>query len=182
MDEFGEVLGEGIIRFERLLPGPIERVWSYVADAKMRAKWLAGGTAAQKPGETFEMVFRHADLSPVKEARPPQIPQDEFRGTHKLLRYEPPHILTMTWDESPNPSEVTFELKEEGKGVCLILTHRKIATKAEMIDTAGGWHTHLGTLEDNLSNRTPRAFWSAWRHINGQYEPRFEAAKGVSEK
>ncbi|MCD6075711.1 MAG: ATPase [Rhodospirillales bacterium] len=180
MNDSGKVLGDGIIRFERILPGPIERVWSYLADADMRAKWLAGGTMTTTPGQSFEMVFRHADLSPVREERPAEIPKDEFRGTHKLLRYEPPRILTMTWDESPNPSEVTFELTEQGPDVRLVLTHRKLATKADMINTAGGWHTHLGTLYDQLHDRTPRAFWSEWKRVHGQYDKMFAESKGLT--
>ena len=32
--------------------------------------------------------------------------------------------------------------KPEGKNVRLILTHRKLPTRAEMVQTSGGWHTH----------------------------------------
>ena len=31
------------IRFERLLPGPVERVWAYLTESKKRATWLAAG-------------------------------------------------------------------------------------------------------------------------------------------
>lgn len=43
MSEYGELLGESTVRFERLLPGPIERVWRFLTESDKRAQWLCGG-------------------------------------------------------------------------------------------------------------------------------------------
>ena len=43
MKDYPSVLSPTEIRFERLLPGPIENVWSYLTDAKKRGEWLASG-------------------------------------------------------------------------------------------------------------------------------------------
>jgi uncharacterized protein YndB with AHSA1/START domain len=43
MDKYGTIIAPNTIRFERLLPGPIERVWAYLTDPEKRAKWLASG-------------------------------------------------------------------------------------------------------------------------------------------
>ena len=43
MSKYGERIDETTVRFERLLPGPIERVWQYLTDGDKRAKWLCGG-------------------------------------------------------------------------------------------------------------------------------------------
>ena len=43
MDKYGVVIAPNTIRFERLLPGPIERVWAYLTESEKRAKWLASG-------------------------------------------------------------------------------------------------------------------------------------------
>ncbi len=40
MSEYGELLDECTVRFERMLPGPIDRVWSYIVDSDKRKKWL----------------------------------------------------------------------------------------------------------------------------------------------
>ena len=37
MNDYGELLDENTVRFERLLPGPIERVWSYLTEGEKRA-------------------------------------------------------------------------------------------------------------------------------------------------
>ena len=43
MTGYPEVLSPTEIRFERLLPGPIENVWSYLTDSQKRGEWLASG-------------------------------------------------------------------------------------------------------------------------------------------
>ena len=40
MNDYGELLDESTVRFERLLPGPIDRVWSYLTKSDKRAQWL----------------------------------------------------------------------------------------------------------------------------------------------
>ena len=43
MENYGEMLDDTTIRFERMLPGPIERVWEYITESDKRAKWLCAG-------------------------------------------------------------------------------------------------------------------------------------------
>ena len=43
MSEYGVVTEPRTIRMERLLPGPIERVWDYLTDSAKRGKWFAAG-------------------------------------------------------------------------------------------------------------------------------------------
>lgn len=38
---YGEKIAEESIRFERLLPGPIERVWAFLTESDKRGQWLA---------------------------------------------------------------------------------------------------------------------------------------------
>jgi hypothetical protein len=35
MSDYGTLLGTDTVRFERLLPGPIERVWAYPVPARI---------------------------------------------------------------------------------------------------------------------------------------------------
>ena len=43
MNRYGERIDASTVRFERLLPGPIERVWEYLSNGTKRATWFAGG-------------------------------------------------------------------------------------------------------------------------------------------
>jgi uncharacterized protein YndB with AHSA1/START domain len=44
------------LRIQRLLPGPIERVWAYLTESDLRRQWLASGTMQLQPGASFELV------------------------------------------------------------------------------------------------------------------------------
>ena len=50
MTDEGKVLSPTEVRFERLLPGPIETVWAYLTDSKMRGEWLASGPMELRVG------------------------------------------------------------------------------------------------------------------------------------
>jgi uncharacterized protein YndB with AHSA1/START domain len=174
LDGQGQLTGPREVRFSRLLPGPIERVWAYITEPDLRATWLAGGPMEPRVGGRVELAFRHADLSPVREE-----PPERFRDMHEkghaqiceVLAYDPPRLLKMTWGSAGDaPSEVTFELAPEGDEVRLVLTHRKLADRGEMVNVSSGWHTHLAILEDNLAGRTPAPFWSSWAAKAEAYE------------
>ena len=172
VNEYGVLSEPRALRFERLLPGPIERVWAYLTEPEMRAKWLAAGPMEPFVGGKVDLVFRHDDLSPVKEERPERFKEEEHLSKGRVTRYDPPRLLAMTWGGAPDASEVTFELTPREGEILLVVTHRKLANRAEMIDTAGGWHTHLATLAPQTTGRTPRPFWSTWAGIKDEYERR----------
>ena len=50
MSEYGVVTEPRTIRMERLLPGPIERVWDYLTDSAKRGKWFAAGKMELRVG------------------------------------------------------------------------------------------------------------------------------------
>ena len=50
LERDGEILDAGTIRFERLLPGPIERVWAFLTESEKRKLWLAAGDFELRPG------------------------------------------------------------------------------------------------------------------------------------
>jgi len=81
MSDYGVATEAGTVRLERLLPGPIERIWAYLTEPEKRAKWLAGGPMQLFVGGRAELRFRHADLSAEKT------PPGKFRkmeGGHTL--------------------------------------------------------------------------------------------------
>jgi uncharacterized protein YndB with AHSA1/START domain len=174
VSDYGTILESGAIRFERRLPGPIERVWDYLTDADKRGKWLARGAVQPRVGGEVELHFRHADLSPHKEEIPEKYRKYENGAsfTAEVTRCEPPSLLSHTWADG---SEVTFELTPQGGDVLLVLTHRRL-TPTGMLSVAGGWHTHLGILVDHLNGRTPPPFWSTYAPLEAEYEQRLAAS------
>ena len=168
-DEFGTASAPGTFRIERMLPGPIERVWAYLTEPEKRRKWLAAGEMELKAAGRVKLRFRFADLS--GETRPPGRDQEcEIDG--RITRCEPPRLLSYTWDNEPDASEVSFELTPRGKDVLLVVTHRRLSDRGKMVSVASGWNTHLGILTDHLDGREPRAFWSTKFRMEAEYEKR----------
>ncbi len=175
MTDFGIVTDSGTIRFERLLPGPIERLWAFLTEAEQRRTWLAAGPMQLWVGGRVELHFRHADLSPLTRAKAEATPPIVMIG--RVTCCEPPRRLAYTWAEATGAeSEVTFELSDAGDRVRLVLTHRRLDTADLLIDVAGGWHTHLRILADRLAGRDPAPFQPECTEIETVYRRRFAAA------
>lgn len=169
-DGMGTVVEPGTIRFERLLPGPIERVWAYLTESEKRGQWLASGEMEPRAGSSFSLHFDNSGLSPQRIPTPERFRRYDAGITtaHQITRFEPPRLLAITWGGgTEEPSEVTFELAEEGEGVRLVLTHRRLPDARSLTNVGAGWHSHLAILADKLSGRTPPSFWTLF----GDLEP-----------
>ena len=101
MNEYGELLDESTVRFERLLKGPIERVWAYLTESDKRARWLCGGDVETASGGHVDMHFHNVSLSsdgdiPRPEKYKEMSERISFEG--EVKRCEPPHVLEHTWE------------------------------------------------------------------------------------
>ena len=174
MNEYGVVSEARTVRLERLLPGPIERVWAYLTDSRKRGKWFASGPMDLRVGGEVEFRFHHADLSAEKTA-PEKFKKYEcghvMRG--RITACEPPHLLSYTFGDA---GEVSFELSPRGNDVLLVLTHRELKDRAMMVSVASGWHSHLAILIDNLNGVAPRPFWTTHAKMEAEYETRIPPA------
>lgn len=177
---FGEVTAPDELCIERILPGPIERAWDYIMDGEKRAKWLAGGTIEPRVGGRVSLFFRHNNIAPQ------ETPPEKYKKYHdtgdtmeaQVTQYDPPRLLAFTWEgDTPEQiSEVTFELAPHGSDTRLVLTHRRLSGRDQMLGVSAGWHTHLSVLIADLSGNTdPRAFWARFQRLRGIYEKRIPA-------
>ena len=175
--DYGTITEAGAIRFERLLPGPIERVWAYLTESEKRGAWLASGPMELREGGAYELVWNHAALT-TPDDRPPAryADADGFRMVGRVLRADPPRLLVHEWNEPDgSSSEVEFALADEDGKVRLILTHRKLPSRAMMVGVAGGWHAHLSILQARLEGVAPPPFWATHGRIEPEYEDRIPA-------
>lgn len=172
MSEYGKATGKDTVRIERLLPGPIERVWAYLTDSDKRGQWLASGEMELHVGGKVRLNFLHSSLTPHQEPIPERFKSMEcgqgFEG--RVTQCEPPRLLAYTW--GGDTSEVKFELTPRDEKVLLVITHTRLRDRGEMTLVASGWHTHLGILEDNLLKQTPRPFWSTFERVEAEYKRR----------
>lgn len=172
-DGYGIVTAPDTVRIERVLPGPIERVWSYLTDSDKRGRWLAEGRMDLRVGGRVEHVFRNNALTENDDPPPARYADiaDEARMDGRITACEPPRLLSYTWSESAGAaSEVTFELSTKKEDVLLVLTHRRLANRDEMLGVAAGWHAHLDILADRLAGRTPPGFWATHTRLEREYD------------
>jgi uncharacterized protein YndB with AHSA1/START domain len=55
VDAYGALSEPATLTIQRMLPGPIERVWAYLTESDLRRKWLASGDMEMKVGAPFEL-------------------------------------------------------------------------------------------------------------------------------
>ena len=172
MNDYATRIARDAIRLERLLPGPIERVWAFLTESDKRARWLAAGEMELKPGGKVELNFDHNKISP--EPTPAKYRDMPMGFTGKVMRCDPPRLLMFSWMESHGShSEVTFELAERAEKVLLTITHRKLEDRNALLSVSGGWDVHVGILEDVLTDQAPRGFWSSHAKREQEYAARF---------
>lgn len=156
------------LRIERILPGPIERVFQYLTDEKLSAKWLGAIRLEPRVGGTIEITFDHANLT--REPEPPRFKDCGGLATGRVTRFDPPRGLSFTWTQVSDTSEVAFDLSSQGENVLLVLVHRGLVRRPERVSVSGGWDTHLGVLEDVLKGGPVRPFWATFLAREAEYE------------
>lgn len=175
LDDYGVVTASDTVRIERLLPGPIQRVWDYLTESELRGKWFASGELDARVGGRIELVFNNSALTENDDQPPPKYAQyaGETRMEGQITEFDPPRVLAYTWGESPmTDSHVRFELSAQGEQVRLAVTHTRLPSREQMLSVAAGWHTHLDILRAQLTDRTPEGFWRMHTRMEGEYARR----------
>lgn len=133
----GEIVKVSAVRFERLLPAPVERVWDYLTRADLLPARYGNGWIEPHAGGAVTLMDGH------------------IRGT--VTQFQPPHFLAYTWNvfEPGDPvdavssypeSYLQLALSARDDEVALSLTHFPIPEAFEK-QTSMGWHTYLDLVE-----------------------------------
>lgn len=172
MENYGVMTAADTLRIERLLPGPLERVWQYLVDSDKRRQWLAAGELEQRSGAPLELVFRNGELSQSDDRAPDKYADiaEEAKLRGEVIDCESPRQLTLSWGSpSGEASEVRFELEPRGDKVLLVVTHSRLRSRDETLSVSAGWHTHLDILGAKLRGETPPSFWSEHTRLEAEY-------------
>lgn len=170
-DGYGILTEPATLTIERLLPGPIERVWAYLTQDELRRKWLAAGEMELKLGASFELVWRNDELSDPPGQRPAGF-SEEHRMESRITELDPPRRLSFTWNGS---GDVTFDLEPKGDEVLLTVIHRRIRDRPAMLMIGAGWHMHLDILVARARGEEPGPFWDGWLRLRQDYDGRLPA-------
>ena len=162
----GVFLDNSTVRFERLLPGPIERVWDYLTKSEYLATWLASAEADWRPGGEIALNFTFSAHDDCSDSICKGIVED----------YDPPRLLSYSWREFDSQgrekpaSIVRFELSSAGDDVRLVLTHRKLSAE-EMAGFGAGWDSHLHYLAARLAGKQVKPFGEIFEAALAHYRP-----------
>ncbi|MBP3984667.1 SRPBCC family protein [Pseudoxanthomonas helianthi] len=169
--DYGTVTAPGTVRIQRLLPGPIERIWSYLTDGELRRQWLAAGDMSPQAGSSFELVWRNDELTDPPGNKPANF-GEEHRMQSRIVEFDPPRRLVFTWGDS---GKVAFDLERHGDKVMLTVLHEGISDRNNMLMIGAGWHMHINVLEARVGGRETEPFWDGWQRLRGEYERRLSA-------
>ncbi len=130
-DARGALTEPTTLKIQRLLPGPVERIWAYLTDSELRRKWLAAGAMEMKVGAPVELVWRNDELNDPPGTRPADFPE-EHRMQSRITECDPMRKLSIAWT---NSGDVTFELEPRGRGRT---AHGDSSPSARPLDHAQG--------------------------------------------
>lgn len=170
-DAYGALVEPATVKIERLLPGPIERVWAYLTESDLRRRWLASGDMELKTGAAFELVWRNGELTDPAGEKPPGF-GDEHRLKSRILEVDPPRKLAFAWHDE---AEVAITLAPKGDKVLLTVIHSRLPNRGNVLGVSAGWHAHLDVLAARLAGRTPEPFWDKLTRLRAEYDKRVPA-------
>jgi uncharacterized protein YndB with AHSA1/START domain len=170
-DAYGVLTEPATLTIQRILPGPIERVWAYITESDLRRQWFAAGHMEMKVGAPFEFVWRNDELTDPPGQRPAG-----FSGEHKMqsriVEVEPPRKLAFTFG---NSGEVSFELEPNGDNVLFTVIHRRLPDRGTIMKVGPGWHMHLDVLVARMTGKKAEPFWDGISRLQKEYERRLPA-------
>jgi uncharacterized protein YndB with AHSA1/START domain len=151
--------GRPVLRFERVLAQPPERVWKALTEPDELAHW--------HPSPARFEAHAGGTVTYLPQRGKPMFPEGE------VIAYEPPRVLEHTWGED----QLRWELEPRADGCLLILTHT-FDDRFKAARDAAGWHLCLdalsGALDGAAQNEPPTGdIPPAWPALNSAYEQRF---------
>ena len=168
---YGALIEPATLKIQRLLPGPVERIWAYLTESDLRRQWLAAGLMKMKVDAPFEFVWRNDEFTDPPGDRPPGFPEEQ-RMRSRITELDFHRKLAFVWGDS---GEVSFELVPEGDEVLLTVTHRRLPDRATVLMIASGWHIHLDVLAARLTGEAAEPFSEGWLRLRTEYDRRLPA-------
>jgi len=164
IDDLGKVTGDGTIRFERVLPARIERVWQYLTASDCLPQWLAAGTIEQRFGGKVELNFK-ADETPDKAHC---VLDHNIHG--RVTFIEPLRTLSYSWiDPASNlESNVSFQVSTQGDQTAVVLTHSQVPSD-RLHEFLACWHTHFDILKARLTDSVAPVFSKRFKEVLQTY-------------
>jgi uncharacterized protein YndB with AHSA1/START domain len=171
LDAYGVLTDPATLKIQRLLPGPVERIWAYLTESELRRQWLAAGEMEMNVGAPVELVWRNDELTNPPGQRPAGF-SEEQRMQSRITELDPLRKLAIAWQGG---GDVSFELEPRGSEVLLTVIHRRLPDRATTLMIGAGWHMHLDILAARATGKEPEPFWDGWSRLRKEYDKRVPA-------
>jgi uncharacterized protein YndB with AHSA1/START domain len=135
-----------LIRFERRLDHPVERVWRAISEPDEIATWLALAELELEEGGRVVLTWQNTDDEGNTAVA---------RGRVSAL--DPPRLLEFETDVH---GRLRWELEPAGDGTILTFTAEVELPADFESEVVAGWHIHLDHLEEVLAGGT--IDWPNW--------------------
>lgn len=163
------VAGRPVLRFERRLAHPPEKVWRAVTDPDEMAHWFPARVDTElHVGAAMRFRF---DDGPLEESAKP---------SGEIMELDPPKVYAFRWEDST----LRFELVPDGAGCRLVFTHTLAGTGvhgdlASAPRHAAGWHLCLEQLAVTLDGREAPPTEGWFLPLAERYVEEFGAGDGT---
>jgi uncharacterized protein YndB with AHSA1/START domain len=153
--------GRKLLRFERHLAHPIDRVWVALTEPGELGGWWGDAEVDLREGGEFVMRWRNKDEqgnSPVMHAT--------------ITRLEPPRLLEVSGDIH---GVLRWELEPVGPDETVLRFISTLELPDEHAPSAlAGWHWHLDALTESLEGRPAELSTvdSSWERLRDRYAAR----------
>ncbi|WP_232376090.1 SRPBCC family protein [Amycolatopsis aidingensis] len=126
--------GKSVLRFERRIAHPPEKVFTALSDPAELAHWFPARVETEpRPGAPMRFVF------------PGEGTEEGEALTGQVLEFDPPKLFAFEW----NGDVLRFELTPDGTGCLLVFTHTVSPDNGGWLAAArnaAGWDTCLAAL------------------------------------
>jgi uncharacterized protein YndB with AHSA1/START domain len=153
---------QSVLRFERRLAHPVEKVWRAITDPAELTRWFPQDIEGSfTPGASLRFVFR---------GEPPTLGGEviaDFRG--EVLEIDPPRLLAYSWGEDV----LRWTLTPDGAG-CLLVFTDTISERGKAARDGAGWHVCLDGLQALLAGPGAAAPpGGGWQELYASYTQAF---------
>jgi uncharacterized protein YndB with AHSA1/START domain len=148
--------GRHVMRYERRLAHPVERVWAALTQPSELRAWLADADIELVEGGRVRLRWLNTDDDGNRAVAD---------GTVSAL--EPPRLLEL--DTEPH-GVLRWELADDGAGGTALTLTVSVPAPSDAVEKArAGWHIHLEHLADALDGRP--VDWPSWA---AEHRPRWQ--------
>jgi uncharacterized protein YndB with AHSA1/START domain len=165
--------GRCVLRFERRLPHPVEKVWRAITEPEHLARWYP--------------MSRELEPRVGGKVREGELPGDgdgEPLGFGTVLAYDPPRLLEYTLSTENvrmagfgDVQSLRFELSPDAQGCRLVFVH-VFDDRPGAASYASGWQVCLDALEAVAGER-PIPEFAGWTERHERYVERFGLGEGA---